>query len=66
MSKEYVKHPSEVLKVGDIIVKIDGIEINKMNDLRKYIYSKSPGDKVILLIEREGKEIEMEVELGQN
>ena len=54
------------LKVGDIIVKIDGIEINKMNDLRKYIYSKSPGDKVILLIEREGKEIEMEVELGQN
>lgn len=36
------------LKVGDIINKIDNIELNTMNDLRKYIYSKKPGDEVIL------------------
>ncbi len=40
------------LKVGDIITKIDNIELNTMNDLRKYIYSKRPGDEVILDITR--------------
>lgn len=36
------------LKVGDIITKIDKIELNTMNDLRKYIYSKKVGDEVVL------------------
>lgn len=40
------------LKVGDIINKIDNIELNTMNDLRKYIYSKKTGDEVILDITR--------------
>lgn len=40
------------LKVGDIINKIDNIELNTMNDLRKYIYSKKPGDEVVLDIIR--------------
>ncbi len=40
------------LKAGDIITKIDNIELNTMNDLRKYIYSKKPGDEVILDITR--------------
>ena len=26
---------------GDIITKIDNVELNKMSDLRKYIYSKN-------------------------
>lgn len=52
------------LQIGDIISKIDGIQINKMNDLKKYIYTKNPKDKVKLTIERAGKELEIEVELG--
>ena len=40
------------LKVGDIITKIDNVELNTMNDLRKYIYSKKPGEEVILDITR--------------
>lgn len=40
------------LKVGDIINSIDGIELNTMNDLREYIYSKKPGDIVTLQISR--------------
>ena len=50
------------------ITKIDDIELNKMNDLRKYIYSKEPGNKVHLLVKREGeiKEREIEVELGKS
>lgn len=50
--------------VGDIITKLDNIEINKMSELRKYIYSKKPGDKVKLIINRKNKNFEVEVELS--
>lgn len=40
------------LKEGDIITSIDGNNLNTMNDLRKYIYSKKPGDEVTLEITR--------------
>lgn len=40
------------LKEGDIITSIDGNEIDTMNDLREYIYSKKLDDKVILQIVR--------------
>lgn len=53
------------IQVGDIISKIDGIEINKMNDLKKYIYTKNPKDKVKLTVKRLKLEFEVEVELGQ-
>lgn len=53
------------IQVGDIINSIDGIKINKMNDLRKYIYTKMPGDKVVLLIDRNGQNKEIEISLGE-
>ncbi len=40
------------LKEKDIILSIDGNELNTMNDLREYIYTKKPGDEVILEIAR--------------
>ncbi len=52
------------IKVGDIITKIDGTVINKMNDLKKYIYSKKPKDKVKLTVRRINLEFEIEIELG--
>lgn len=51
--------------VGDIITKIDNVELNKMSDLRKYIYTKNPGDKVILMVSRRGKNFGIEIELGK-
>lgn len=51
------------LKVGDIILKIDNLELNKMCDLRSYIYTKYPGDEVNLTIYRNGKQIEVRVKL---
>lgn len=36
------------LKEGDIITRIDGVELNTMNDLRQYIYTKKPNDEVTL------------------
>ena len=53
------------LMVGDIITQIDETNINKMNDLKKYIYTKKPGDKVSLKVKRGNVEFQMEVTLGQ-
>lgn len=52
------------VQVGDIISKIDSVDINKMNDLKKYIYTKNPKDKVKLTIKRDKSEFEVEIELG--
>lgn len=48
------------LEEGDIITKIDEVAINKMTKLREYLYSKRPGDKVLITVEnKEEKEIEV-------
>ena len=51
------------VKVGDVITKIDGTKINKMSELRSYIYSKSPNDKVSLSVLRNNKTYTIEVTL---
>ena len=53
------------LMVGDIITQIDDVTLNKMSDLRKYIYTKNVGDKVRLMVERSGKNFGIEIELGK-
>ena len=52
------------LKVGDIIASIDNIEIDKMIELREYIYSKNPGEMVTLKV-IDGEEKEVKVVLGK-
>jgi len=56
-------YKSEVME-GDVIMEIDHIKINKMNDLKKYIYSKNPGDTVNLIIKRKTKEFSVNIKLG--
>lgn len=53
------------LKVGDIITKIDNQEINRMSELRNYIYTKSPGDTVTLTVLKNKKLSEIQIKLGQ-
>ena len=53
------------LKVGDIITKIDDISINKMSELRNYIYTKKVGDEVSLTILRNKKERVIKIKLGK-
>ena len=53
------------IKVGDIITRIDNVEVNKMSELRRYIYTKNPNDKVILTIIRNNKERTFDVTLGK-
>ena len=53
------------LKEGDIITNIDGKELNTMNDLREYIYSKKPNDEVILKVTRGKITKEIKLILGK-
>lgn len=52
------------LLVGDVITKIDNASLNTMSELRNYIYSKSPGEKVMLTTMRNKKERIIEITLG--
>lgn len=51
------------IKVGDVILKVDGKETNQPNQLQSYIATKSAGTTVSLTLYRDGKEIERKVTL---
>lgn len=53
------------LRVGDIITKIDERAINKMSELRNYIYTKNVGDEVSLTILRNKREYNIKIKLGK-
>jgi serine protease Do len=55
------------LKQMDVIVSIDGEEIKNSSDLRKYMYANlTPKDKATLKIYRDGKAIDVEVNLSNS
>lgn len=51
------------LKVGDVVLAVDGKEVNAANQLQTIIGSKHPGDEVTLTIFRDGTIIEKKVKL---
>jgi len=51
------------IKEGDVILKVDGREVNQPNQLQGYIASKSAGTTVKMTLFRDGKEIDREVTL---
>ena len=53
------------LKEGDIIISIDDKELNTMNDLREYIYTKKPNDEVTLKVSRNKITKEIKLKLGK-
>lgn len=54
---------SSGLQIGDVITKIDDNKLEKMCDLREYIYSKNAGETVNLTVLRNNKERNIEVKL---
>ncbi|MFA3781845.1 Do family serine endopeptidase [Melioribacteraceae bacterium 4301-Me] len=56
----------EDIQAGDVILKIDGKEVNRPNELQAYIATKRAGDKVVLTLFRNGKTIERSVTLKAN
>lgn len=53
------------LKEADIITSIDGVSLNTMNDLRQYIYTKKPGDEVVLDVTRGKVSKQIKLTLGK-
>jgi len=51
------------LKEGDVVTKIDGIDIRSNTALIEYIGRRRPGDKVNVTVNRKGKELTLPVEL---
>jgi serine protease Do len=51
------------IREGDVILSIDGREINQANELQSYVASRTAGTKVTLVIFRDGREIERSVTL---
>ncbi|MEW6509484.1 MAG: Do family serine endopeptidase [Bacteroidota bacterium] len=51
------------VKEGDVILSVDGKEVNAANELQSYIATHHPGDRVTLKIFREGKTFEKGVTL---
>ncbi len=53
------------VKQGDIITQIDNVDLNTMNNLREYIYTKKPNDEVTLKINRGKIKKDIIVKLGR-
>ncbi len=51
------------LKEGDVIISVDGKEVNEANELQSYIATRHPGDVVLLKVFRDGKSIDRKVTL---
>jgi len=51
------------LNAGDVILKIDGREVNRPNELQSYVAAKTAGTIVTLTLFRDGEEIEREITL---
>lgn len=55
----------DILNSGDIIRSIDNEQITRMQQLTEYLYTKNPGDRIVLNIIRGTEEIEQEIILGE-
>lgn len=53
------------IKEGDVILKINSDELGEGKSLNRYLSKYQPGDEVTLKIQRDGKEIDVKVKLGE-
>lgn len=52
------------LRVGDVVVEVEGVSIADPADLAAQVRSHEAGDTITLLIDRDGRQLEVEVTLG--
>lgn len=52
------------IKSGDLIVAVDGVAIRSFDELRGMASGYSPGDNVVVSVDRDGKMLEVNVTLG--
>ena len=63
ISQVYAGSPAEKadLKTGDIVVEVDGVKIKNSQDVVREVLKKKIGQKVLLVVIREGKRLEVPV-----
>ncbi|GMN09143.1 Do family serine endopeptidase [Croceitalea sp. MTPC9] len=54
------------LEEGDVIKQVDNVKVTKFSELTGYLSAKRPGDKVEVLIDRDGKRMTIPVTLKKN
>nr|WP_249420609.1 trypsin-like peptidase domain-containing protein [Rhabdothermincola salaria] len=52
------------LQLGDVIVAVDGDDVQRPTDVQDAVQARSPGDEIELEIEREGRRLTLSVTLG--
>lgn len=53
------------VRVGDVIVEVDGADLATMPELVALVRRRSPGDTIVLTVLREGERLSLTVELGE-
>ncbi len=53
------------LKVGDVLLSVDGRKLTRRDDLMNYLMRKRPGQTVTFEVARDGSTVSVEVELGR-
>ena len=54
----------QVLKIGDRILALDGLDIGATSDLAEALGSREPGDTVEIVIDRAGEQVSFDIELA--
>jgi hypothetical protein len=49
---------------GDVVVRFDGLPIRTLHDYTETLFRHKPGDKIAVVVKRNGKELELQVTLG--
>jgi 2-alkenal reductase len=62
---EVTGYPETVLAGGDVIIAIDGIAVRGMDDIITYLQQTQVGQQVTLTLIRDGRELDLLVELGE-
>jgi len=52
------------VKAGDVVIRFGGLPIRTLRDYTETLFRHRPGDKVDVVVRRDGKEIELHVTLG--
>src|SRR5512136_1293827 len=67
ISQVYEGSPAEKagLKVGDVVIEVDGVKIKNSQDLVREVLKKKVGQKVNFVVLREGKRLEISVATAQ-
>jgi serine protease Do len=51
------------IKAGDVILEVEGVEVNKPNQLQAKVGTYNPGDEISLLLWKDGKKVKYDIEL---